>query len=81
MAEFLLAHGAWHGGWCWRHVADLLRAGGHRVLTPTLAGPSNGVAVAAGWPMIDIDSGHELMATAPDATVAALLEVAGHQQG
>lgn len=38
MAEFLLVHGAWHGGWCWRHVADLLRAGGHRVVTPTLTG-------------------------------------------
>jgi pimeloyl-ACP methyl ester carboxylesterase len=38
MAEFLLVHGAWHGGWCWRHVADGLRAAGHRVLTPTLTG-------------------------------------------
>jgi pimeloyl-ACP methyl ester carboxylesterase len=38
MTEFLLVHGAWHGGWCWRHVADGLRAAGHRVLTPTLTG-------------------------------------------
>ena len=21
---FVLVHGAWHGGWCWRRVADLL---------------------------------------------------------
>jgi hypothetical protein len=20
---FVLVHGAWHGGWCWRRVADL----------------------------------------------------------
>ena len=38
MAEFLLVHGAWHGGWCWQHVAAGLRAAGHRVLTPTMTG-------------------------------------------
>jgi pimeloyl-ACP methyl ester carboxylesterase len=37
-ATFVLVHGAWHGGWCWRRVADLLRARGHRVFTPTLTG-------------------------------------------
>ena len=31
-------HGAWHGGWCWREVAEALRARGHRVFTPTLTG-------------------------------------------
>jgi pimeloyl-ACP methyl ester carboxylesterase len=36
MASFVLVHGAWHGGWCWNHVAPLLRAVGHRVLTPDL---------------------------------------------
>jgi pimeloyl-ACP methyl ester carboxylesterase len=35
---FVLVHGSWHGGWCWRGVADLLRAKGHRVFTPTLTG-------------------------------------------
>src|ERR1700722_11535272 len=34
----VLVHGAWHGGWCWRRVADLLEARGHRVFTPTLTG-------------------------------------------
>jgi pimeloyl-ACP methyl ester carboxylesterase len=34
----VLVHGAWHGGWCYRRVADLLRGGGHRVYTPTLTG-------------------------------------------
>jgi len=36
--NFVLVHGAWHGGWCWRRVADRLRAGGHLVFTPTLTG-------------------------------------------
>ena len=35
---FVLIHGAWHGGWCWRRVADLLRADGHKVFAPTLTG-------------------------------------------
>jgi pimeloyl-ACP methyl ester carboxylesterase len=38
MATFVLVHGGWHGGWCWRHVTPLLRARGHEVLTPTLSG-------------------------------------------
>jgi pimeloyl-ACP methyl ester carboxylesterase len=35
---FVLVHGAWHGGWCWRRVSDLLLARGHRVFAPTLTG-------------------------------------------
>jgi pimeloyl-ACP methyl ester carboxylesterase len=35
---FVLVHGAWHGGWCWRRVRDRLTARGHRVYTPTLTG-------------------------------------------
>lgn len=35
---FVLVHGAWHGGWCWRRVADVLMARGNRVFTPTLTG-------------------------------------------
>ena len=38
MAMFLLIHGAWHGGWCWKKVTPLLRAAGHEVCTPTLTG-------------------------------------------
>jgi pimeloyl-ACP methyl ester carboxylesterase len=35
---FLLVHGAWHGGWCYRETASALRAAGHTVFTPTLTG-------------------------------------------
>lgn len=38
LRTFVLVHGAWHGGWCWRRVADVLRARGHRVFTPSLTG-------------------------------------------
>jgi len=37
-STFVLVHGAAHGGWCWRRVADRLSAAGHRVHTPTLTG-------------------------------------------
>src|SRR5262249_36325421 len=35
---FVLVHGGWLGGWCWRRVADRLRERGHVVFTPTLTG-------------------------------------------
>lgn len=35
---YVLVHGAWHGGWCWRDVSEGLRARGHVVHTPTLTG-------------------------------------------
>jgi pimeloyl-ACP methyl ester carboxylesterase len=38
MANIVLVHGAWHGGWCYRDTAAILRAKGHNVFTPTLSG-------------------------------------------
>jgi pimeloyl-ACP methyl ester carboxylesterase len=35
---FLLIHGAYHGGWCWRPVGDILQRSGHRVYAPSLTG-------------------------------------------
>jgi len=35
---FVLVHGAFHGGWCWRPIARLLRQAGHEVFTPTQTG-------------------------------------------
>ena len=38
MANFVLVHGAWHGGWCWRRVTDALARGGHTAHAVTLTG-------------------------------------------
>ncbi len=38
MSTYVLIHGAWHGGWCWRDVKTILRNNGHVVFTPTLTG-------------------------------------------
>ena len=35
---FVLVHGAWHGGWCWKKLTPLLKAAGFPVFTPTLTG-------------------------------------------
>jgi pimeloyl-ACP methyl ester carboxylesterase len=35
---FILVHGAWHGGWCWRRVSDILEGKGHKVFAPTMTG-------------------------------------------
>jgi pimeloyl-ACP methyl ester carboxylesterase len=38
VSEFVLVHGAWHGGWCWDRVAASLRESDHGVRAPTLTG-------------------------------------------
>jgi pimeloyl-ACP methyl ester carboxylesterase len=35
---YVLVHGAGHGGWCWKRVANRLRHCGAEVYTPTLTG-------------------------------------------
>ena len=35
---FVLIHGAYHGGWCWRRLADMLERHGHKVYAPSLTG-------------------------------------------
>jgi pimeloyl-ACP methyl ester carboxylesterase len=35
---YVLVHGAWHGGWCWKRVRAALQSAGHNVFTPTLIG-------------------------------------------
>ena len=53
MATFVLVHGAWHGGWCWRDVAAALRADGHDVLAPTLSGVAERAQLA---PHVDLST-------------------------
>lgn len=38
MAVFVLVHGGFLGGWCWKKVKKILEAQGHEVYTPTLTG-------------------------------------------
>lgn len=36
--NFVLVHGAWHGGWCWRRVTQALQLDHHKVYPVTLTG-------------------------------------------
>jgi pimeloyl-ACP methyl ester carboxylesterase len=38
MADFVLIHGAYQGGWIWKPVSERLRAKGHNVFAPSLDG-------------------------------------------
>ena len=53
MTTLVLVHGAWHGGWCWRFVAPLLRRAGHDVFTPSLTGLGDRAHLAR--PGIDLE--------------------------
>ena len=36
--HFLLIHGAWHGGWVWNEISEILKYQRYSVSTPTLTG-------------------------------------------
>ena len=46
-STFVLVPGAWHGAWCYRRVADLLVAKGHKVHALTLTGLADRVHLAS----------------------------------
>jgi len=54
MSDFVLVHGAWHGGWCWTRVLDRLRARGHRAFAPTLTGVGERAHLL--WPGITLET-------------------------
>ncbi len=35
---FVFVHGAYHGGWCWKRVTDILERQGHKTYAPSLTG-------------------------------------------
>lgn len=46
MATFLVAHGAWSAGWCWKKMRPLLSKLGHELVTPTYTGIGERVHLA-----------------------------------
>jgi len=79
MSTFVLVHGAWHGGWCWRKVTPLLRAAGHDALTPTLTGLGDRAHLAS--PAVDLELHvRDLLATL-EAEDARDIVLVGHSYG
>jgi pimeloyl-ACP methyl ester carboxylesterase len=54
MSNFVLVHGAWHGGWCWKRVRKALQDRGHNVFTPTLTGVADRSHLLS--PALDLDT-------------------------
>jgi pimeloyl-ACP methyl ester carboxylesterase len=52
--DFLVCHGAWSAGWAWRKMHPLMRAAGHRLLTPTYTGLGERAHLAS--PSIDLET-------------------------
>jgi pimeloyl-ACP methyl ester carboxylesterase len=82
MAGFVLVHGAWHGGWCFDPVADMLRARGHKVVAPDLPGmgadaESLRAVTLSGWAEFTVDICHALRRELDNAP----LVLAGHSRG
>jgi pimeloyl-ACP methyl ester carboxylesterase len=50
----LVCHGAWGGGWSWKKMHPLMRAAGHRLLTPTYTGLGEREHLAN--PSLDLES-------------------------
>ena len=38
MTNIVFVHGAWHGGWCWQKVTDLMNPMDFHIYTPSLTG-------------------------------------------
>ena len=38
MSTFVLVHGSWHGGWCWKKITPLMAKKGYICFAPTLSG-------------------------------------------
>lgn len=54
MGTYVLVHGAWHGGWCWKRVRRALQALGHEVFTPTLTGVADRAHLLS--PQVNLDT-------------------------
>jgi len=82
MAGFVLIHGAFHGGWCFDPIVEILRAKGHTVAAPDLPGMGGDVealraATLDGWAEFTLDACRAMRAEIGDAR----LVLAGHSRG
>jgi pimeloyl-ACP methyl ester carboxylesterase len=72
MATFVLVHGGYHGGWCWRDVVAELERRGHRAIAPDL-------------PCDDPTAGYPEYATAVSAALGPVTDdeviLVGHSLG
>jgi len=76
MAEnFVLVHGAWHGGWAWQPVASRLRAAGDVALPPGEYGWDRFAERIKVSP-VSVPGSHESMFTRPAELADAFGQIA-----
>jgi pimeloyl-ACP methyl ester carboxylesterase len=78
-STYVLVHGAWHGGWCWKKVVPALRAAGHEVYTPTLTGLGERAHLAN--PAIDLATHISDVVNLLEAEELAKVVLVGHSYG
>ena len=78
-ACFVLIHGAWHGGWCWRRVVPLLRDAGHAVYAPSLTGLGDRVHLA--HPGIDLGTHIQDVVSLAEMEELENIVLVGHSYG
>ena len=75
MTAFMLVHGGWHGGWCWKDLVAQLEVRGHEAYAPSPTGLAerahliDAVDGPMGWPLLhdaDYGAGHLYVWTIPD---------------
>lgn len=76
---FVLIHGAWHGGWCWRAVRRILQDEGHDVYTPTLTGLGERVHLRS--PAINVDTHVQDIANLIEWEELERIVLVGHSYG
>jgi pimeloyl-ACP methyl ester carboxylesterase len=79
MASFVLVHGAWIGGWCWREPARGLRKAGHDVYTPTLTGLGERIHLMS--PSINLDTHINDIANVIKCEELSDIVLVGHSYG
>jgi pimeloyl-ACP methyl ester carboxylesterase len=76
---FVLVHGAWHGGWCWKELANELRTRGHRVTAPTLTGLGERAHLLS--PAVDLETHIADIVNHIDAEELKEIVLVGHSYG
>lgn len=77
-SPFLLLHGAFRGGWAWRHVRPLLTSAGHDVYAPSL--PGAGERVGELGRVLSLDVWVDEMVRLVEAEDLTDLVLVGHSQ-
>jgi pimeloyl-ACP methyl ester carboxylesterase len=76
---FVLVHGAFHGGWCWNQVAEVIRSKGNRVFTPTFTGVGERAHLLS--PEIDLNTLISDVAGVIEAEELSDIVLVGHSFG